>query len=76
MGEYAVHCLDLLGLNRIIIFELKAFAEAQMVQTAQTLDFEVGFQVISNRLGRLVAQHFKEIWDSPEFRMPAGSVDI
>ena len=75
MGENAVHCLDLLGLNRITILELKAFAEAQMVQTAQTLDFEVGFQVISNRLGRLVAQHLKEIGDSSEFRVPAGTVD-
>ena len=75
MGEYAVHCLDLLGLNRITILELKAFAEAQMVQTAQTLDFEVGFQVISKRLGRMVAQHLKEIGDSAEFRVPAGTVD-
>ena len=68
MGEYAVHCLDLLGLNRITILELKAFAEAQMVQTAQTLDFEVGHQVISKRLGRLVAQHLQEIGDGSEFR--------
>ena len=75
MGEYAVHCLDLLGLNRITILELKDFAEAQMVQTAQILDFEVGFQVISKRFGLLVAQHLNEIGYSSEFRMPAGSVD-